>query len=74
MICLPFHGYDTLTPVTYKLKRKIIICWNCFLKHSIPLSWTHLYRELQVFALWKQFKKKKTTSSTEQAVNEKFSL
>jgi hypothetical protein len=27
------------------------ICWNYFLKHSIPLSWTHLYRELQVFAL-----------------------
>jgi hypothetical protein len=27
------------------------ICWNYFLKHSIPLSWTHLYRELQVSAL-----------------------
>ena len=24
MICLPFRGYGTLTPVTYKLKRKII--------------------------------------------------
>jgi cytoskeletal protein RodZ len=32
-----------------------------------------LYRELQVYTLKKQFKKKKTTSSTERAVNQTFS-
>ena len=56
------------------LESYTIYAETIFLEHITPLSWTHLYRELQVFALLKQFKKKKTTSSTEQAVNGKFSL